>query len=180
MHREAHYKSLHSQFGFTLIELMVALAVSLILIVIGIPSWTHILARSDVTSTSLAIRAGLSIARSEAVKRGASVQVCSLDNVLTQCAGHVGIGRLMWGNGFIVFQDVDKDRVYTAGTDELLNLTHFSEPVDIDWGRGHYLIYAPSGRLQMGNSSFHIKHLASSLERHLILNNVGRVRSTDI
>lgn len=180
MHRDGHIKPLHSQSGFTLIELMVALAVSLILIVIGIPSFTQMLARSDVTSTSLVIRTGLSIARSEAVKRGSSVQMCSLDDVLTQCAGNVGVGRLIWDDGFIVFQDVDNDKAYTAGTDNLLHLARFSEPVDIDWGRGHYLIYAPSGRLQMGNSSFHIKHSASSLERHLILNNVGRVRSTDI
>lgn len=180
MHREAHTKSVYSQSGFTLIELMVALAVSLILIVIGIPSFTQMLARSDVTSTSLAIRTGLSIARSEAVKRGARIQVCSLDDEDTQCAGNVGIGRLVWDDGFIVFQDVDNDKTYTAGIDELLHLARFSEPLEIDWGRGHYLIYAPSGRLQMGNSSFHIKHAAASLERHLILNNVGRVRSADI
>ena len=180
MHKDARTNRKRSQSGFTLIELMVTLSITLILVFLAMPSFMQILIRSEITSTSLAIRTGLSIARSEAVKRGARIQVCSLDDVLMQCAGNVGTGRLAWSAGFIVFQDVDKDKAYTVGTDELLHLSRFNESVDIDWGRGHYLIYASSGRLQMGNSSFHIKHSTSSLERHLILNNVGRVRSTDI
>jgi type IV fimbrial biogenesis protein FimT len=180
MHKEAHTNRKRSQPGFTLIELMVTLVISIILIFIAIPSFSQMLIRSEITATSLAIYSGLSVARSEAVKRGARIQICSLDSVVTQCAGNVGVGRLIWGEGFIVFEDVDNDKSYSAGTDELLHITHFNESLEIDWGRGHYLIYAPSGRLQMGNSSFHIKHSDSTSERRLILNNVGRVRSIDI
>ncbi len=180
MHKDAHTDREHSQFGFTLIELMVALSIMLILMFLAIPSFSQMLIRSEISAASMAIRAGLSIARSEAVKRGAQVQVCSLSPVTTQCAGSVGVGRLAWGDGFIVFQDVDSDRVYNATTDELLHVARFSKSLDINWGRGHYLIYVSSGRLLLGNSSFRINHPSYALERRLILNIVGRVRSIDI
>ena len=180
MHKDLHTELGCRQSGFSLIELIVTLSVTLILVFIGIPSFSKMLIRGEITSASLALRTGLSVARSEAVKRGAHIQICSLDTVISQCAGKVGSGRLVWDYGFMVFQDVNSDNAYTAGTDELLHTSLFNESLIIDWGRGHYLVYAPSGRLQMGNSSFHIKHPADALERHLILNNVGRVRSMDI
>jgi prepilin-type N-terminal cleavage/methylation domain-containing protein len=180
MHKDAHTKPGRSQSGFTLIELMVTLSITLILIFLAVPSFSQMLIRSEVASASVAIRVGLSIARSEAVKRGAQVQICSLSSVAMQCAGNVGVGRLAWGDGFIVFQDVDSDRVYNAAIDELLHIAYFADSLDISWGRGHYLIYVSSGRLLLGNSSFRINHPSYALERRLILNIVGRVRSIDI
>lgn len=180
MHKDAHTDRKQSQSGFTLIELMVALSIMLMLIFLALPSFSQMLIRSEVSAASMAIRSGLSLARSEAVKRGAHVQICSLSPVATQCAGSVGVGRLSWSEGFMVFHDVDSDRVYNAATDELLSVVRFSASLDINWGRGHYLIYVSTGRLILGNSSFRINHPSYALERRLILNIVGRVRSTDI
>jgi prepilin-type N-terminal cleavage/methylation domain-containing protein len=180
MHKDTHINRMQSQSGFTLIELMVALSITFLLIFLALPSFSQMLIRSEVSVAAMAIRSGLSLARSEAVKRGAHVQICSLSPLVTKCAGSVGVGRLSWDEGFMVFHDVDGDRVYNAVTDKLLNAARFSESLDISWGRGHYLIYVSSGRLMLGNSSFRINHPSYALERRLILNIVGRVRSIDI
>ena len=180
MHKDAHSKPMHSQFGFTLIELMVTLSITLILIFWAVPSFSALLIRNDISANANKIRTGLALARYEAVKRNTQIQVCSLSAVATLCAGSVGVGRLKWDEGFIVFQDIDGNKIYTPGIDDLITQKFFSESLEIDWGRGHYLIYASTGRLMIGNSSFHINHPDSTLERQLILNIVGRVRSIDI
>ncbi|WP_293268445.1 GspH/FimT family pseudopilin [Neptunomonas sp.] len=180
MHKDAHIHPDSSQSGFTLVELMVTLSIALILTFIAIPSFSVLLIRNEIASNAQTIRTGLALARYEAIKRNSPVQICSLSSSATQCAGIIGVGRLAWDDGLIVFQDVDSDRIYTAGVDDLISHARFSESLDINWGRGHYLIYTATGRLMIGNSSFRINHPSYAIERRLILNIVGRVRSIDI
>jgi type IV fimbrial biogenesis protein FimT len=61
--------------GFTLVELMVTLAVLAILITVGIPAFGDLVRNNRVTSQTNELVTALNIARSEAVKRGRNVQV---------------------------------------------------------------------------------------------------------
>ena len=62
--------------GFTLIELMVTLAVLAILATVGIPSFQRLAAEYRVSSQANATQAALQFARSEALKRRSDVVVC--------------------------------------------------------------------------------------------------------
>lgn len=62
--------------GFSLIELMIALAVASILVIIAAPSFRDMLRRNKVSSTSNAVLADIAYARSEAVSRGSIVSIC--------------------------------------------------------------------------------------------------------
>ena len=62
--------------GFTLVELMVALAVLVILISIAIPSFMNIIQNSRSAALANSIVIALNVARSEAVKRNALVNLC--------------------------------------------------------------------------------------------------------
>lgn len=63
--------------GFTLVELMVALAVLAILITIALPSFTNMIQNNRSAALANSIVTALNVARSEAVKRNALVNVNS-------------------------------------------------------------------------------------------------------
>jgi len=65
------------QGGLTLVELMVTLAVSILLLAIGIPLFQGITASSRSSTQANALVEAITLARNEAVKRGAAVSVCA-------------------------------------------------------------------------------------------------------
>lgn len=87
-----------SKRGFTLIELMVTVAVLAILITVAIPNFQTFLLNSRMASQTNDVITALSLARSEAVKRAANVTVCASSNSTTAtptCTGG-------WAQGLIV------------------------------------------------------------------------------
>ncbi|MDP9879051.1 type IV fimbrial biogenesis protein FimT [Variovorax boronicumulans] len=94
--------------GFTLIELMVTLAVLVVLIAIAVPSFDGIRLSTRLSSYSTALVAGSQLARSEAIKRNAPVTLCASANG-TSCSTN---GQ--WEAGWIVRSDTQVLRVEPA------------------------------------------------------------------
>jgi type IV fimbrial biogenesis protein FimT len=67
--------------GVTLVELMVALAVFAILVTIGIPSFTNLIANNRVTAAANELLSTLQFARSEAVKRNEDIVARPTDGI---------------------------------------------------------------------------------------------------
>ncbi|MDH5835545.1 GspH/FimT family pseudopilin [Luteimonas kalidii] len=63
--------------GFTLIELMVTVAVIGILAVVGVPAMAGLVNANRITAANENLTAALQLARAEAIRRGASVEVCA-------------------------------------------------------------------------------------------------------
>lgn len=61
--------------GFTLIELLVVMTIAAILLAVAVPSFREFMAAQRVKNTAFDFAAALLLARSEAVKRNASVSV---------------------------------------------------------------------------------------------------------
>lgn len=85
--------------GFTLVELMVTIAVAAILLTVGVPSFRELIQNNRVTTSNNALITALQLARSEAVKRGRSITVCASTDG-TSCAASVD-----WTTGWIVTTD---------------------------------------------------------------------------
>lgn len=61
--------------GFTLIELMVTVAVLAIVLSLGVPSFNSLIINNRLTTQANALVASINLARSEAIKRGVQVRV---------------------------------------------------------------------------------------------------------
>lgn len=62
--------------GFTLIELMITLAVAVVLIMVAAPSFTSVTAANKLTTVANDVVGAISVARMEAVKSNTSAQLC--------------------------------------------------------------------------------------------------------
>jgi type IV fimbrial biogenesis protein FimT len=82
--------------GFTLVELMVTIAVLAVLMALALPSFTPLMERWRVRSASEDLQATLYFARSEAIKRGGGVTVVAGD-------GGASCAATGWSCGWRVF-----------------------------------------------------------------------------
>ncbi len=95
--------------GFSLIELLVTLAVMAISLALVTPSFSELIKNNKVTNTSNKLVRALQLARSEAAKRNARTAICrSKDQA--QCKTGSG-----WTDGWIVFVEDDRTAGNTFG-----------------------------------------------------------------
>lgn len=93
--------------GFTLVELLVTVAVAAILLMVAVPGFQSLIRGNQATTEANALHTALLFARSEALKRRGSVTLCrSADGA--SCGGN-------WADGWIVFNDTDADGALDAG-----------------------------------------------------------------
>lgn len=101
--------------GFTLIELMLTVALLGIVVAIGVPAMGDFVRNSRLTSSVNDFIAATTIGRSEAIKRRSAVTVCASDDSLaTTPACDTGAGT-SWEKGWVVFVDTDGDAVIDSG-----------------------------------------------------------------
>lgn len=92
--------------GFTLIELMVTVAVLAVLLSIGLPGFQSVLRSNRVAATHNELVASLSLARTEALRNGRGAGVCP------STAGSACDGS--WNNGWMVWSDLNGDGNFDA------------------------------------------------------------------
>lgn len=139
------------QNGFTLLELMITVAIAAILLAVAIPSFQSVMASNRITSQTNNFLASLALARSEALKRGTGISICASANG-TSCAG---TSTTNWTTGWIVFTDsgtvgsVDGSDAVLRVADALrggVTLTSTSSSAQ------GYIRYSPNGSVTATNS----------------------------
>ena len=105
--------------GFTLIEMIVTLAIASMLLVIAAPNLRVFLQKNHMAAQVNLLLADLHRARSEAVKRRSQVTVCRLggSSTLPTCASGDGKG---WEVGWLVYTDINKNGVLDADDGDIL------------------------------------------------------------
>lgn len=94
--------------GFTLIELMMTLAVAAVLVGIAAPTFRDLSIRSQISGYTNELIATINYTRSEAVRRGLPISICPSDDDGGSCSGN-------WNDGWIVFTDPNGDGLFDSG-----------------------------------------------------------------
>ena len=84
--------------GFTLIELMVTVVVAAILLGIGMPALGHLVERTRLATTTNQFLTALHATRSEAIRRGHAVTLCTSDDGVT-CTSDTH-----WHEGWLLYE----------------------------------------------------------------------------
>src|SRR5450432_2934716 len=95
--------------GFTMIELMMTIAIGAIVLVLAVPSFRYVTNSNRIAAEINGLLGDLQFARSEAIKEGRTVTVCVSTNG-TSCTGTPN-----WEGGWIVFSDPANVGVVDAG-----------------------------------------------------------------
>ena len=107
--------------GFTLIELVIVVALAAIIMTFAVPSYQNLIANNRITSHTNELVMGINMARSEAVKRNVRVILCRSANP-TAAPPACGGSANTWTTGWLLFASGDANNTYEAGTDTLIRV----------------------------------------------------------
>ncbi|WP_415882681.1 GspH/FimT family pseudopilin [Neptuniibacter sp. QD34_54] len=163
-------------FGFSLIELLIAIAILTILLSVALPSFGQFFQRNQLISEQQKIHSLLSYTRMAAVTQVQNVVICRWDGE-SGCTGTSASNTLIWPEGALVFVDLDQDRELDEPDEKVLKIFPFSDANQISWNRGETLVYEADGSVRGGsNGTFTIENGGEVYE--LVISLTGRVRRT--
>lgn len=182
-HRLPHRGPAAGRRGFTLIEVMVVVAIIAILLSVAAPSLVAFQRNSELRSTASGFLAAVQAARVEAMKRG-------VDTYMIPASG----GN--WANGWIVFADTDLDQTLNPATDTIIMQTGaIASRTAVVTGQANasafaggsvgYFIRFNGGGFSMNtdntfrSGAIEFSVTGSTETRRVVLNNVGRARLCD-
>lgn len=106
--------------GFTLLELLIVISIVGILASVAVPSFKSSLTKNKRSAESENIIRDINIARSEAIKRGQRVVLCTGDT--SGCNNSTN-----WTNGWIAFVDEDKNN-NKGSSEQILRIGELKSP----------------------------------------------------
>jgi type IV fimbrial biogenesis protein FimT len=132
----SHSPGVRGKQGFTLIELMIVIAVSAILMAVVAPSFDSLSRNMTVSATASEIISGLQLARSEAARRGKPITF------------ELNPTSKKWN----VYLNKDGNPAYDAAQDELLRQGTYNDRIEITPTDATYLRFSATGSVTAINN----------------------------
>ena len=172
--------------GITVIELLVTLSIAVILMTVAVPGFNAILADTRQVAAVNELVGALSMARSEAIKRGVRVTICKTTDPYT--ASPACVPTAGWNESWLLFVDNDHEpgnsRGVIDGGDQLLRIFSPSDVLSITTGVGYSggISYRANGMSQglrstggVGLANGRFTLCAGAVGRDIVINSTGRV-----
>jgi len=106
--------------GFTIIELMITIAIAALLLTLGVPALQDMVRNNRMVSQTNNLVSDIQLARGEAIKRNTQVAMCRSNDLDTTptCGG----SAQDWTTGWLVFADANGNGTYESAGDTLLRV----------------------------------------------------------
>ena len=167
----------HKQPGFTLIELIITLAIAAILMAVAIPNFQSFVLNNRISAQANDFMASIGLTRSEAVKRATRVTICKSANG-TSCATAGS-----WAQGWIVFTDgstAGSAAGLVDGTDAVLQVRGPLEGANTFVGNinaANFVAYGATGFGTLAGTISLCPPSPAAVEgRDIVITNTGRAR----
>ncbi len=156
--------------AFTLLELIVALAIAAILLVIATPSFTNFAQKRTVSQKTVQLRSALELARGLAISQQQIWTVCSV-NTLNACVKQDGV-RL------VVFRDNNLDNSLSVGESlqQDIDLNAVQLELAASFGRSFIRFSAKGEAMESGNYQVCSEDQNFAYGRRVIIFRSGRIR----
>lgn len=159
----------NSNAGFSLVELIITVAVVSILAMLGTPSYHQLMNDSVLTTESDQLVKSLLVARNLALENNQIVIVCP--SRLHQSCDKTA----QWQHGWMIFIDKNRNRILDDA-DELFQVFEGSQQIKMESSRYRKkVVYYSSGMALGSNLTIRISD-DQGVKRSIIVSNTGRVR----
>ena len=131
--------------GFTLVEMIISLALLVFLMLIGQPLVNDNLDRRALERLTQQLQTSLQLARSEALQQPNRVIICHLSTATEGCFDTQAHRQTHWLAGLMIFQDSNSDRQWQLAERRYRIWRFRSVRCQLFWSRGDYLAFQNSG-----------------------------------
>ncbi|MBU1189478.1 MAG: GspH/FimT family pseudopilin [Gammaproteobacteria bacterium] len=164
--------------GYTIVEIMIAIAILAILTALAMPSLQQFMARNELVGTSNALITGINLARTEAVTRSTAVAICPSTDGATCSGGD-------WESGFLVFVDDNNNSSFNGGEELIRAESGYTNPaitIDGTGGLNNGFTFSADGirSAVVGAGTIDLNHNVATNGIQIIVNNTGQISRIEI
>jgi len=157
--------------GFTLVEMLMAIAIGAMLLSYALPGWMDFVRNQRLKAAQASLTASLAYARGYAIKKHAYVVMCPGN--ATGCSGGTD-----WHNGWVAFEDHNRNRRKDAGETMISQESSLGNDIQIhSSSQRRILRFTSLGFSPGSNASLWLCDARGHAQgRSVILANSGRIR----
>jgi type IV fimbrial biogenesis protein FimT len=168
-------KHIKTQQGYTLLELMITVAIAAILLSIAVPSFQALIASSQLTTQTNNLLTALSTTRTQAIKNNTRATLCTSKDGL-QCT------LTPWHDGWLIYIDSNQNNALEPG-EQITNQGQSTNAIEIrgNTNVANRISYRADGSLFSMVGTIRLCKATTAIQentRNIIINHFGRARIT--